>query len=265
MLKQWRQRVLAVLAGGCMLFSLNAAADGELSGLSVRAFIDPTTAPFGFVQDDLTKPQGLDVDILYELQRRLGFSFYDDRIFPLMRGQQMELIKRGEADILCGGMSATDERAEFMDYSPIYFDTGMAVMYSKERNPQIKSYRDLAGKKVMAQAASSAETFVRENLPDSEVILINNIILGYFAVAYGQADAVFYDRPILEYFARTMTTLKLAVTEEILGREDSQYAFGFQKGSPYTRYFLQALRDMEYDGTLDRLKEKWGVANAEAE
>ncbi len=263
-LAKLQQVVLGALLLCCAAVLCVARADGELSGLSLRVYVDPTNAPFAFIRSDLTKPEGLDIDIIYELQRRLGFALQDDRIFPLLRTQQMALFQRGEVDLAGGGMSATEARAAFMEFSPVYFDTGMAVMYSREHNPQIKTHQDLAGKKVLVLASSTAEAFAKRELADSEITVINNITLGYFEVAYGHADAVIYDRPILEYFAQTMPTLKLAVTNEILGREDSQYAFGFQPHSPYTRYFRRAFDEMRIDGTLDKLKAKWGLSQAEA-
>lgn len=253
--------VAAVLSCGALPPAVWA--DGELSGVSLRVYVDPTNAPFAFISGDLTKPEGLDIDILKELQRRLGFSLQEDRIFPLLRAQQIELFKQGEADVIGGGMSATQARSKFMDFSPIYFDTGMAVMFSKKYNTDISSYQDLAGKKVMVLKASSAETFAQDNLKDSEVVLADNIVLSYFAVAYGQVDAVIYDRPILQYFADTMPALQLEVTDETFARSESQYAFGFQIGSPYNRYFMQAFNAMKQDGTLDKFKAKWGLANAE--
>ncbi|MBO8416780.1 MAG: amino acid ABC transporter substrate-binding protein [Proteobacteria bacterium] len=243
---------------------LSAQADGELSGVSLRVYLDPVNCPFAFFTDNVVKPVGLDADIIYELQKRLGFHLQDERIYPLMRGDQFELLRRGEADIIGGGMSATEDRAKFMDFSPIYFDTGMAVLYSKKLNPGIRSYQDLEGKTVMVPADSSAEVFARENLPNSKIEISHNITLSYFAVAYGKVDAVIYDRPILTYFADTMPSLNLAVTDETLARNESQYTFGLQPGSPYNRYFMQAFNAIKEDGTLDKLKAKWGLSAAEA-
>lgn len=259
-----RQNLLALAVAYFMglTASMQAHADGELSGVSMCVYVEPTNAPFSFLEEDLTKPLGLDVDIIYELQKRLGFSIQDERIYPLLRADQMERMRTGQADIIAGAMSRTDSRMLFMDFSPVYYDTGVVVLHSKTHTPDIKGLDDLAGKTVLVTRGASFIDFVKRQQPEAKIVEIANLTLGYFDVAQGKADALLYDYPIVDYFSRTMPGLNLEPVGELFDRKDSQYVIGFRKDSPYTRYFLQEMREMRQDGTLDRLKEKWHLQSS---
>lgn len=251
--------LLALSMAMACAFSSNAMADGELNGVSLLVYVEPTTAPFAFLEDDFTKPVGFDVDVIYELQKRLGFSLQEDRIFPLLRSDQFERMKAGQADLIAGGMSLTADRAEFMDFTPIYFNTGLVVVHSKLHTPEIKSLEDLEGKTVLVSANSSGESYVKNNLKNIKIESIANLTLGFFDVAQGKVDAIIYDYPICEYLIATMPSLQLEAVGELFAREDSQYTMGLKRDSPYTRYFFNAMTALRMDGTLDRLREKWKI------
>lgn len=123
----------------CLCFSLtNAYARGELQGKTLFVSVDPTNPPFATLENDFKTPYGLDVDIIMELKNRLGFEIKDNRIYPLLRSDQLKMIKDGRLDLIGGCLSAVAERDEYMDFTPVYYDTGLSFLYKKGKfvNPQ---------------------------------------------------------------------------------------------------------------------------------
>lgn len=80
------------------IFALSAHADDELKGKTLTVFIDPFSAPSAFFTDQIREPVGMDVDVIYELKKRLGFELTDNRILPLPLGDAIDSIKSGKAD-----------------------------------------------------------------------------------------------------------------------------------------------------------------------
>lgn len=233
-------------------------AENELQGKTLTIYVDPTSAPFSFLETDITKPQGIDVDLIYELKKRLGFELTEDRIFVLCRADQLSRITSKKADLIGGGLSYTDERAKIMDFTTPYFYTGMSILYSTKYHPEIKSLDDLEGKSVIVQPGTTIEAFVKSNLPNSKTVTVNNIISGYFLVAQGKADAVIYDRPVIENFANTTKdTLSLAVTNDLFNQSECVFTFALDKGSPYKEIINKSMEEMRNDGTFNRIIEKW--------
>ncbi|MDO4675590.1 MAG: hypothetical protein Q4A68_03290 [Anaerobiospirillum succiniciproducens] len=81
-----KKSVLASFMAISALFASSAAqADGELEHVTLTVLVNPLGAPQAFLKDDFQRPYGIDVDVIYELQRRLGFKLTENRIFVLDR------------------------------------------------------------------------------------------------------------------------------------------------------------------------------------
>lgn len=237
--------------------SSNALADGELKGKTLTVIVNPVGAPLAFLTDDLEHPQGIDIDIVLELQRRLGFKLTENRIFPDALLEGMERVRTGKADIMGGGISYTVARTEKFDFTPIYYESSLALLYSKRHNSDIKNLTDIKGKTIGVQMGSTSERYAK--LFKANPVPFNNVILAYFQVAMGKMDGIIFDRPELADFARMMPSLDLAITEDTFGAEDCQFALLLTKDSPYREIFAYTMEQMFMDGTIDSIKAKWNA------
>ena len=102
-----------------LMFSAPSQAMGELENVTLTVYVNPVGAPHAYLENDITHPQGLDVDIIYELQRRLLFNLRDNRIYPLDRDSAFARMQAGEADLVGGGISYTMARAKIFKFTPI--------------------------------------------------------------------------------------------------------------------------------------------------
>lgn len=249
---------IGVLLSALMLglgLSTNVLAEGELKGKTLTAVINPVGAPLAFLTDDLEHPQGIDVDIILELQKRLGFKLTENRIFPEAFTDGMERVRTGKADIMGGGVSYTVARTEKFDFSPIYYESSLALLYSKKYNPDIKTLIDIKGKTIGVQMGSTSEHYA--NMFHATPVIFNNVMLAYFQVARGKMDGIIFDRPEVADFARVMPGLDLAITNDTFGADDCQFALLLAKDSPYREIIAYTMEQMFMDGTIDSIKNKW--------
>ena len=251
------KKILLAVSAFVLLVSTSAQAQGELKGKTLVVYLDISTPPISYLSKDMRYPEGADVDIIRELQKRLGFSLKDDRIFPLSRTVAMDLVSENKADMIGGALSYTAERAARFKFSPIYYATGMSIMYSKKYSADADNLVHLEGKTIAVLKGSTAEQYVKSVLKSSTPVIVSDIISAYFMVANGKIDCVIYDRMPLVFFSHAMPNLNLEVSTDIFNQADSQYAFAFPKNSAYADIISLEIQRMLMDGTLYRIIKKW--------
>lgn len=231
----------------------SAQAAGELEHITLAVYINPAGAPQGFLQDNLLHPMGVDIDIVYELQRRLMFNLKENRVYPLPRVDGFARLKNGTADVLVGGISYTPERAHEYDFTPVFWESSLGVLYSNRK--VINSENELKGLRIGVEKGSTAEEYAAKL--GATPVLFTNFTLACFQVAVGDLDGLIYDRPPLEDFARSVKSANLAVTEHPFGQEACLFSIALAKNSPYTKEFAKTIEIMKEDGTIEKILKKW--------
>lgn len=89
--------------------------------------------------------EGLDIDLLEELQRRTGVQF-EVRRQPWARS--LEDMRRGQADLMTG-LARTAEREQYIDYlQPAYHACAPRLYGSPQRAASIRDYAQLTGLRI---------------------------------------------------------------------------------------------------------------------
>jgi L-cystine transport system substrate-binding protein len=131
---------------------------------------------------------------------------------------------------------------------------GVAI-FVKPDNETIRGQADLAGKRIGVTAGSTQEDFVRENIPDAEVLTYENATLALRDVALGRADAALFSRFVGAYLAE-QNNLEVVSTPELLNSEVN--AMSFRRGeADFKTAVDQALVEMIEDGTLTDISRRW--------
>ena len=227
----------------------------RMQSMQLVVAVDPKNPPFAELFNDFGHPEGFDIDVVYELQRRLGFDLKENRFFPMDSRAGFKMLKEKRVDLLIGGNVYNEKLGESFDHSKPVYSSGLGVMYSRDHNG-VRSAHDLKGKKVGVKHNSSAEEYVSKVLGGTPV-LFDNIILAYYELSSGGIDAVVSDWPSLNYFSLCMPDFKLGMTEDIFDIQNGQFVYYLPKNSPYTGLINMAISQMEADGTMYRLKKKW--------
>lgn len=250
------------LLKGLALITLSASvstsfAQDELRGKTLFVTVDPTTPPFATLDDDYRTPIGLDVDIIMELQDRLGFSLKENRIFPLMGADQFDRVKDHNLDIVAGCLSKTKAREDFMDFTPVYYDTGLSFMYKDGKYSGAKTISDLSNATVAVVTDTVAIPFVKKRMPNSQLKEYSSFMQAIIALSKGEVDVLAYDKPIIDYFAYTLPDFHFDVLDREYEKEYCQIALGLVKDSPYRDVISREIENMVEDGTMNRLMARY--------
>ena len=251
----------AALAAGGVGLGRRVAAQGtpEATGLlaevrerGVLRVSNTQASPPWSLLDENNEPAGYDVDVASEVARRIGVADVE-----FIKGTFQNFIpgvQTGTFDIVIAGQTVTEERKQQVDFSLPYQVNGVAI-FVRSDNESIQGQADLAGKRIAVTAGSTQEDFVRENIPDAEVLTYDNATLALRDVAIGRADAALHSRFVGAYLAE-QNDLDLIAAPELLTIEIN--AMSFRQGEAAFKEAVDAaIVAMIEDGTLAEISNRW--------
>ena len=198
--------------------------------------------------------EGFDVDVYKAVCDKLGLepnilpSVQFDTIVPTIK-------QGGKADVSIGAITITDERQQEVDMIDPYMDSNQAIVVKKDATATDIDTLNVSGMQIAVQAGTTGESWARENLPNATVVPLDDIIQCLTGVQTGLYNAVVCDLPVAEYEINVAYS-DLQVTTEIPTGE--QYGIVVSKDNPgLTKAINQALQELQDDGTMDELEQKW--------
>ncbi|MBY6206316.1 MULTISPECIES: transporter substrate-binding domain-containing protein [Halomonas] len=244
----------AALASALMTFGIVGTAQAE----TLNVATDPSFVPFEMMDQETGEMVGFDMDIIKELAERAGFD-YELRTMDF--NGIIPAVQTGNVDIAIAGITITDERAEIVDFSDAYYDSGLKILVSSDEEG-VAEIGDLAGMRIGTKIGSTSYDFLQENLgEDAEITPYPGTPDMYMALLGGSVDAAFYDAPNVGYFSQTRGEGKVKVVGPLY--EGQQYGIVFVKGSEWVEPVNEALAAMKEDGTYDEIHTKWFGAPSE--
>ena len=210
------------------------AQGGETQKLIVG--FDAEFPPFGFIAADGTY-DGFDLAMAKELCARLGWEY--EAVAIDWNSKDAELSS-GTINCIWNGFTYTGRENDYT-FSDPYVDNSIVMVVKADSG--ITSLADLAGKSVMAQAASSAVDAINENedfkASLKEVVELGDYNMGFMDLAQGTVDAVAADLGVAQYQIANNDG-DYVILDEPLSTE--QYAIGFLKGNTELRDAVNASR-----------------------
>ena len=252
-LKRVKRKAISVLMTGALVAAMLTGCGNSSGDAGSASSGSGSSSESGSTATDLSK---------VELQDKLGFKIKDDTIQNMDYGPLTTSLGQGQLDLGAAALCATDERKEVMNFSDTYYDAGIIVAVGKDNN-DIKSVDDLAdGKyKVAVQTGTIAYEYATSKLPEKCLQSFDSQALAYKAVEGGQADATIYDAPGTSYSIKTgEVKLKIVGDEFYNGQAPYALAFSFDICKKYPdiiEQFNAAIKELEDDGTIDKLKKDW--------
>ncbi|ALX50577.1 glutamine ABC transporter substrate-bindnig protein [Lentibacillus amyloliquefaciens] len=210
---------------------------------------DSSFVPFEFKEDG--EYVGFDIDLINAIADEAGFDIElevtnFDGIIPG--------LQTGSFDIAIAGISITEERAEKIDYSDPYYESGLAIGVPEE-NEDIQGIEDLEGKTIATRLGSTSASYIEENIDNADPSQFEQLDQAYLAVENGSADAVLYDAPNVNYYIQT-TGDGLKVVGDLYQAED--YGIAISKGQEeLVTAINDALATLKENGTYDEIYAKW--------
>lgn len=242
---------IAIGLGGAAL----ANADEHM----LEVVTDPSFVPFEMMDQESGEMVGFDMDIISELAERAGFEY---NLRTMDFNGIIPAVQTGNVDIAIAGITITDERAEIVDFSDPYYDSGLRILVGAN-DDSVQDLEDLNGKKIGTKVGSTSYDFLQKNLgDDADITPYPGSSDMYMALLGGSVDAVFYDAPNVGYFSQTKGEGRVKVVGDLY--EGQQYGIVFVQGSEWVEPVNEALAEMKEDGTYDEIHAKWfGSASGE--
>lgn len=223
--------------------------DGKLTMISNFYF-----PPFVSMNSNGGDFEGFDVDVYKAVCDKLGLepnillSVQFDTIVPTIK-------QGGKADVSIGAITITDERQQEVDMTDPYMDSNQAIVVKKDATATDIDTLNVSGMQIAVQAGTTGEAWAKENLPNATVVPLDDIIQCLTGVQTGLYNAVVCDLPVAEYEINVAYS-DLQITTEIPTGE--QYGIVVSKDNPgLTKAINQALQELQDDGTMDELEQKW--------
>ncbi len=208
-------------------------------------------------------PQGFDVELSQAIAERLGLEC--EYLPPMNFDAIIPLIQQGgKADIGNSAFSITDERKKEIDFTDAYLDSNLGIAVKKDSGisgdeASIIEALSADGIVVAVQAGTTGQDWAEENLPKENIKSFDSVTSCIAGVAAGNYNAFCADLPVIGYQCKQFQECEVAL--EIPTGE--QYGIVVSKDNPVlTKAINDALAEMEKDGSMAKLKDKWfGTTN----
>ena len=235
-----------------------ASEEAAADGMTFTVGFDAEYPPYGYKDETTGDYTGFDLELAEEVCARRGWTLVKQPID--WDSKDME-INSGAIDCLWNGMTYTGREEDYTWTEP-YVDNSIVIAVNADSDIQTKA--DLAGKMVVAQAASSADTALTNDPGDGsndENLNLRATFSGYETIkdyndAFMQMSAGVYDAIAVDIgvaqFQLAANEGKYRILDEPLSKE--QYAIAFAKGNTELRDMVQeTLNEMAADGTVDKI------------
>ncbi len=213
--------------------------------------------PFEY-RDENDEIVGYDIDLANEIGRRMGV---EARPVDTSWGAVIQSLYDGQFDVIIGGMTATEERYERVDFSVPYMDQGSGLLVHADGG--IESREDLEGKMVGAGEGTPSVTQLEDTATELGLTYAEDIktydddASAYEAMRTDRLDAYASSFVSLNEFAKENPEFTVVpFTSESWPSEYAAIAFR-QEDVALRAIMNGILIEMKEDGTLAELQNKW--------
>lgn len=192
---------------------------------------------------------GFDVEIAKAVANKLGKELkIEDMAFDsLIMG-----LNNDKMDFIAAGMTATEERAQQVDFSDSYFKSKQVIIV-KADNTAIASADDLVGKSVGVQLGTTGDLFVS----GTEGVTVVQVKKGTQAVMdlqNGKVDAVVIDEEPAKKMIAGKTDVKILEVPFI----EEEYAIAVKKGNTELLNTInETIEELKANGEYDKIYEQF--------
>ncbi|MFC7440009.1 basic amino acid ABC transporter substrate-binding protein [Laceyella putida] len=209
--------------------------------------------PFEF-QEGNGEISGFDAELIREIGKAVGM---DVQITHMGFDAIFEGIDRGKVDAGVAAITITEDRKKTVDFTEPYFDAKQYILVPEQSN--IKSLKELKGKKIGVQSATTGEAIVQEAFGktyeglkgyDETPSAINDLQIG-------RLDAVVVDSAVVVEFKKKLGDGKFKIVEDP-ALPVEQYGIAVKKGNgEMLKKLNEGLKKVKENGTYDKIHNKY--------
>ncbi|CAL6931820.1 transporter substrate-binding domain-containing protein [Lactiplantibacillus plantarum] len=212
------------------------------------------TKLFGLMDVKDNQIKGFDADIATALTKRVLGKNATAKFVQVTSQTRIPLLKNGNIDAIIATMTITPEREKQVDFTNSYFEAGQSLLVKK--GSAIKSVKDLnkSGTKVLGVTGANSVENIKKAAPKAKVLELSDYAQAMTALKSGQGVALTTDNGILYGMASQNPGY------EVVGGTFTKEPYGIavNKGQePLKKALNKALKEIEADGTYNRILKKW--------
>ncbi|AVV98350.1 transporter substrate-binding domain-containing protein [Lactiplantibacillus plantarum] len=212
------------------------------------------TKLFGLMDVKDNQIKGFDADIATALTKRVLGKNATAKFVQVTSQTRIPLLKNGNIDAIIATMTITPEREKQVDFTNSYFDAGQSLLVKK--GSAIKSVKDLnkSGTKVLGVTGANSVENIKKAAPKAKVLELSDYAQAMTALKSGQGVALTTDNGIL--YGMSSQNPGYEVVGGTFTKEP--YGIAVNKGQePLKKALNKALKEIEADGTYNRILKKW--------
>ena len=215
----------------------------------VRIAIDTAIPPFGMT-DDKMQPTGSDIETAQLLAKDLGVAL---EIVTTTGPTRIPMLQTGKADLVVSTLSITPDRAKVIDFSIPYADHPSVV--GGLPSIAIKSYADLAGKKVAVVRGTTQDTDLTREAKGAQLVRYEDDATMALAFASGQVDILATARSLLPAISKKNPG---RTAESKITMQTNYLAIGLRKDEPRLKAWVNDwVKTNLQNGKLGAIYKKW--------
>ena len=202
-------------------------------------------------------PVGYDVDLVYAIADKLGLevNIVDTAFDVIFAGIGTNY------DCVVSAVTITDERRENCLFSDPYIDSYQAVVVKKGSNIKIESLKDLSGKSVGLQDATTSKALLADmigtgTVTDCKMVPSEKVLTVFTALDNGEYDVVLCDSPVADtYITNNPDTYELAFLDQ---ENVEQFGVAMAKTDvDLQKAVNEAMKQLKEEGFFEENQAKW--------
>lgn len=230
-------------------------------GAPLKIGVSATREPFSFV-DKTGRVTGHDG----ELARLIGAKLNRPVVFLNMKFMALiPALQSGKVDMIVTGMTATEGRKKFVDFTGPYYANAQVMLVRKAAASApvaataadakaIMDLQALDGKRIAVLSGSAGDLAARKHFPNARFQALAASADAALAVKTNKADAFVYDKSVLLNVAEKNPELAI-VAQPV---DQLEVAAAIKKDNQALLAQIDSvLNELKKEGVLDRLRSKW--------
>ena len=195
---------------------------------------------------------GVDIEIARAITAKAGYKL---EIVDMDFSSLVGAVKSNRVDFIMAALTETPERLKNINFSNIYYQAKISAIYT-EKGQSYENLKDFGHKKVGVQLGSIMELYIKKlEKEDSniEIMTLNKNPELIQELKLGRLDVVILEEAQAVEFSKKNPKLSF----NTLPNTGDGYAIGFRKDSGLKDMFNEALRELQENGTLKKINNKW--------
>lgn len=244
------KNIITLLIVFIIVFCSRIQATYASSEDTIIVFSDEEYPPYEYSSEG--EATGFNVDVLDAVAKVVGLDIE-------VRTDKWENIRAGieSGDIeLISGMFYSKERDSVVDFSQAFVYVDYTIF--KRAETDIKSEKDVFGKKIIVQKGDIMEDYIRDNkiTEEENIITVSNPLKAIQLLDSGKYDCAFVGRMQGHYYKKEYKLENIEALEISLAQKE--YCFAVSEGNTALKNKLdEGLKIIKENGTYEEIYSKW--------